>query len=117
MVVRDGVVAQLVPKPTGSPAVRSPISLPVSPDSSQIHKHITGEFHLDLIFAAAKMKVLKYRLRAHYITSIHDKINGDKIKHLQARMKWETIALEPKHVTIQSTLLYTASYASSQNAG
>ena len=41
-----GVVSLLVSKLTGFPAVRAPISLPLSPDSSQIHKHITGDFQV-----------------------------------------------------------------------
>ena len=57
----------MVPNSTGSPAVRAPISLPLSPDSSEIHKHITADFQAGSHICCGKYESRSNRLRAHDI--------------------------------------------------
>ena len=61
----------LVPNSTGSAsgstAVGAPISLPLSPDSSEIHKHITADFQVGSHICCGKYESRPNRLRAHDI--------------------------------------------------
>ena len=61
-----GVIAQLVSTLTGSPTVRSPISLPLSPDSSQIHKHFTGDYQV-----GSNICCLEYESIGYVRTTLH----------------------------------------------
>ena len=57
--------------------------------------HLQGPFHI----CCCEYEIIS----EHYITAIHYKIHGDKIKHLQVRMKWDSIALEQTHISSKST--------------